>query len=136
MKLVNQLLVGAHIVAAAEAMALAARLGLDPDQVFDVISASMASSNAFVNRVPRLIEGTFTPTISRLDIFVKDLNIVAESTAELGLELPLMETARRMFELGAAEGLAAEDDIGLVRHYERQAGTEARRRNGPPDTRT
>jgi putative dehydrogenase len=132
MKMVNQLLVGIHIVAAAEAMALAARLGLDPDQVYEVISASMASSQAFVNRVPRLIEGTFTPTISRLDIFVKDLTIVAESTAELGLELPLMDAARRMFESGVAEGLAAEDDIGLIRHYERQTGVEARRHGAPP----
>ncbi len=127
MKTINQLLVGVHIVAAAEALALAAGMGLDGEQVFDVIRNSLGNSAAFENRAPRVLDGTFTPPISRLDIFVKDMGIVADAARAVGLDLPLAEAARQLFERGLAEGLGDEDDVGLIRLYEQQTGKPVRR---------
>lgn len=72
MKMVNQLLVGTHIAAAAEAMALATKAGLNTREVYDIITNAAGNSWAFENRVPHMLNGDWTPH-SALDIFVKDM---------------------------------------------------------------
>lgn len=72
MKMVNQLLVGTHIATAAEAMALAAKAGLNTREVYDIIVNAAGNSWAFENRVPHMLDGDWTPH-SALDIFVKDM---------------------------------------------------------------
>lgn len=71
-KMVNQLLVGTHIAAAAEAMALAAKAELNTREVYDIITSAAGNSWAFENRVPHMLNGDWTPC-SALDIFVKDM---------------------------------------------------------------
>lgn len=71
-KMVNQLLVGTHIAAAAEAMALAAKAGLNTREVYNIITSAAGNSWAFENRVPHMLDGDWTPC-SALDIFVKDM---------------------------------------------------------------
>ena len=71
-KMVNQLLVGTHIAAAAEAMGLAAKAGLNTREVYDIITNAAGNSWAFENRVPHMLDGDLTPH-SALDIFVKDM---------------------------------------------------------------
>lgn len=55
-----QLLAGVHIVAAAEAMALGARMGLNTHQLFDVIANAAGASWMFCDRVPRMLGGDAT----------------------------------------------------------------------------
>lgn len=71
-KMVNQLLVGTHIAAAAEAMALATKAGLNTREVYNIITSAAGNSWAFENRVPHMLNGDWTPH-SALDIFVKDM---------------------------------------------------------------
>jgi 3-hydroxyisobutyrate dehydrogenase-like beta-hydroxyacid dehydrogenase len=71
-KLINQLLAGVHIVAAAEAMAFGAKLGLDTQRLFDIIQNAAGGSWMFKNRVPAMLSADWTPH-SQLAIFVKDL---------------------------------------------------------------
>lgn len=71
-KMVNQLLAGIHIAAAAEAMGLAATMGLNTRQVYDIIVNAAGNSWMFENRVPHMLENDWTPR-SALDIFVKDM---------------------------------------------------------------
>lgn len=71
-KLINQLLAGVHIVAAAEAMAFGAKLGLDTQSVYEIIKNAAGGSWMFENRVPAMLAGDWTPN-SQLAIFVKDL---------------------------------------------------------------
>ncbi len=73
-KMINQLLAGVHIAAASEAMAFAARQGLDLRKVYEVITASAGNSWMFENRMPHVLDGDYTPR-SAVDIFVKDLGI-------------------------------------------------------------
>ncbi len=128
MKMVNHLMAGVNIAASCEAMALAAKAGLDPRQAFDIVSQSAGSSWMFRDRVPRMLEGRFTPPRSVLDIFVKDLGIVDDAASSLGLPLFVASAAREVFKAGAAAGLGGEDDAGLIRFYERLAGVAV----GPP----
>lgn len=71
-KMINQLLVGSHITAAAEAMGIAAKAELNTQDVFDIIRQSTGNSWAFNNRVPHMLENDWTPH-SALNIFVKDM---------------------------------------------------------------
>jgi 3-hydroxyisobutyrate dehydrogenase-like beta-hydroxyacid dehydrogenase len=71
-KLINQLLAGVHIVAAAEAMAFGAKLGLNTRALYETIKNAAGGSWMFENRVPAMLDGDWTPN-SQLSIFVKDL---------------------------------------------------------------
>lgn len=71
-KMINQLLAGIHIAAAGEAMGLAAKAGLNTQQVYDIILTAAGNSWMFENRVPHMLDNDLTP-FSALDIFVKDM---------------------------------------------------------------
>jgi 3-hydroxyisobutyrate dehydrogenase-like beta-hydroxyacid dehydrogenase len=71
-KMVNQLLAGVHIAAAAEAMGLAVRMGLNTRRVYEIIVNAAGNSWMFENRVPHMLDNDWTPR-SALDIFVKDM---------------------------------------------------------------
>jgi len=129
MKMVNQLLAGVHIAAAAEAVALGARAGADPRVLFEVISKSAGASWMFVNRVPHMLAGDYTP-LSALDIFVKDLGIVLEAGKTLRFPLPLAAAAHQMFLMGAAAGLGREDDAAVVKVFEKLTGIDVSQTSG------
>jgi 3-hydroxyisobutyrate dehydrogenase len=122
MKMINQLMAGINIAASCEALVLAAKAGLDPQQAYEIIRVSAGGSWMFDNRVPRMLDREFTPPHSALAIFVKDLGIVTDTADDLGLPLFLAPLARQIFKYAAASGLAAEDDSGLIRFYEAAAG--------------
>jgi 3-hydroxyisobutyrate dehydrogenase len=130
-KMINQLLAGVHIAAAAEAMALAARAGLDPQRVFEVISNSAGASWMFSNRVPHMLTGDYTPH-SALDIFVKDLGMVLDTGHALRFPLPVAAAAHQMFLMGAAAGLGRQDDAAVVKVYEQIAGIQVARQAENP----
>ena len=116
MKAVNQLLCGVHIAAAAEALALAKGLGIDPDAALAALGAGAASSFMLANRGPRIVEalaGRVPEVLSRLDIFVKDMGIVADAGREAGVALPVASAAEQLYRLGEAAGLAASDDSAI-----------------------
>ncbi len=76
-KMINQLLAGVHIAAASEAIAFAAKQGLDIRKVYEVITASAGNSWMFENRMPHVLDGDYTPR-SAVEIFVKDLGIIQD----------------------------------------------------------
>jgi 3-hydroxyisobutyrate dehydrogenase-like beta-hydroxyacid dehydrogenase len=116
-KMINQLLAGVHIAAAAEAMAFGTRAGVDPQTLFDVISHSAGSSWMFQNRVPHMLDGDFTPR-SAVDIFVKDLGIVLDTGREKQFPLPLAATAHQLFLMASAAGFGRQDDAAVVKVFE------------------
>jgi 3-hydroxyisobutyrate dehydrogenase len=121
--MVNQLLAGVHIAAAAEAIALGTRAGVDPRVLFEVISKSAGASWMFVNRVPHMLDGDYRP-LSALDIFVKDLGIVLDTGRRLRFPLPLAAAAHQLYLMAAAAGLGREDDAAVVKVYEKLAGID------------
>jgi 3-hydroxyisobutyrate dehydrogenase len=116
-KMVNQLLAGVHIAAAAEAMAFGVKAGVDPAKLYDVISNSGGSSWMFQNRVPHMLAGDYTP-LSAVEIFVKDLGIVLETGKAERFPLPLAAAAQQIFLMAAAAGFGREDDSAVVKVFE------------------
>jgi 3-hydroxyisobutyrate dehydrogenase len=118
LKAINQLLAGVHIAAAAEAIALARALGLNPATVVESLRHGAAGSFMFADRGPRMVEtyeNDAAPEVkSRLDIFVKDMGIVTGIAGEAHVPVPLASAAQQLYLLGERAGLAAHDDSSVV----------------------
>jgi putative dehydrogenase len=115
-KMINQLLAGVHIAAAAEAMALGLRAGADPEKLYEVICNSAGGSWMFQNRVAHILAGDYTP-LSAVNIFVKDLGIVLDYAKKNVFPLPLSAAAHQMFLQASAAGLGAEDDSAVIKIF-------------------
>jgi len=121
MKAVNQLLAGVHIMAMGEALAFATSQSLDLQRVLEVIRVSAGTSWMFENRSPHVIDADYAPR-SAVDIWPKDLGIVAGIAAQAGLPLPLVETALAEYRAASAAGLGGLDDAAITRHIAARAG--------------
>ncbi len=115
-KVLNQLLAGVHIAAAAEAMALGLREGVDPAALYEVITHSAGNSWMFENRMPHVLSGDFTP-LSAVDIFVKDLGLVLDLARSSKFPLPLSSTAHQMFMQASSAGHGREDDSAVIKIF-------------------
>jgi putative dehydrogenase len=115
-KIINQLLAGVHIAAAAEAMALGLREGVDPAALYEVITHSAGSSWMFENRMAHVLAADYTP-LSAVDIFVKDLGIVLDLARASKFPLPLSSTAHQMFMQASTAGFAKEDDSAVIKIF-------------------
>ena len=124
-KLANQLLVGIHTVAAAEALALATRAGADPGVALEVISASFGNSAMLQRHGPMILQRRFdggTP----IDLILKDLRLITGAGDELGLPLDLAEAAQRLFADASEHGLGGLDMAAMVQPLEQAAGFTVR----------
>ncbi len=115
-KVINQLLAGVHIAAAAEAMALGLREGVDPAALYEVITHSAGNSWMFENRMAHVLAGDYTP-LSAVDIFVKDLGLVLDVARATKFPLPLSSTAHQMFMQASTAGHAREDDSAVIKIF-------------------
>jgi len=115
-KIINQLLVGVHVAAAAEALAFGIREGVEPALLYEVLSNSAGNSWAFSDRGPRMVAGDFT-TSTALDIFVKDLGLVLETARSSSFPLPLASTAYQMFASASTAGFGREDDSAVIKSF-------------------
>ena len=115
-KVINQLLAGVHIAAAAEAMALGLREGVDPAALYEVITHSAGNSWMFENRMAHVLAADYTP-LSAVDIFVKDLGLVLDMARASKFPLPLSSTAHQMFMQASTAGFAKEDDSAVIKIF-------------------
>lgn len=115
-KIINQLLAGVHIAAAAEAMALGLREGVDAAALYEVITNSAGNSWMFENRMAHVLAGDYTP-LSAVDIFVKDLGLVLDTARATKFPLPLSATAHQMFMQASSAGHGREDDAAVIKIF-------------------
>lgn len=122
-KMINQLLAGVHIAAASEAIAFAAKQGLDIRKVYEVITASAGNSWMFENRMPHVLDGDYSPR-SAVDIFVKDLGIIQDMARTAKFPVPVSAAALQMFLMTSASGMGRDDDASVARMYAKVTGTK------------
>jgi 3-hydroxyisobutyrate dehydrogenase len=123
MKIVNQLLAGTHIAVMGEALAFAAKMGLDLDKVYEVITASAGNSWMFENRAPHVLAGDYSPK-SAIDIWVKDLGIVADIGKAEKFPTPMAGAALQLYLMASAAGMGREDDAAVTKLYAQIAGLD------------
>lgn len=122
-KLANQLLVGIHVAAVAEAMVLGVKAGADPRAMLEVISTSYGGSRMLERVVPLLLERRFdggTP----VDLIRKDLGLIADLAAQLDVPLAVGDAARSVFDTASAADHGGMDMAAVALPLERLAGVE------------
>lgn len=118
-KAVNQLLCSVHIVAAAEALAFAQELGLDPHDVLSAVSGGAGGSWMLSDRGPRMLEGLDAEVTSTIGIFVKDSTLVKDIADEIGFDAPMVTAARAKYRAAEEAGWERKDDSQVIQTYRR-----------------
>jgi 3-hydroxyisobutyrate dehydrogenase-like beta-hydroxyacid dehydrogenase len=108
LKLVANLLVALNSAAAAEALTLARKSGLDLPLALDVLNASAAASSMLKVRGPMIVRGEF-PAQMKLDLFMKDIHLMQEAATAVGAPLPFTDLAERLYAAAQAAGHGGED---------------------------
>lgn len=103
MKFVANLLVAIHNVATAEAMVLGMKAGLEPEVIRKVIASSAGTSRVFELRAPLMVAGSYEPPTMKIDIWQKDMAVIAAFAASLGVATPLFAASAPVY--NAAVGL-------------------------------
>ena len=107
-KLVANLLVALHSAAAAEALTMVKKAGLDPALVLEVLTSSAANSRMLEVRGPLIVKDEFPPQM-KLDLFMKDLHLIQDAARAAGAALPLTDVAERLYATVQQAGHGGED---------------------------
>lgn len=122
-KLCFNLLVAAEMAALAEAMALAAKGGLDLKQVGEMIAASNISSGLIQRKVSNIVENSYEPAFP-LKHMHKDLGLMVNTAASLGVSLPGVGVMHQMFTAARSQGHADADFSAIYNLLAGMAGLD------------
>ena len=117
-KLVANLLVGVHSLAAAEALTLARRAGLDLPRVLDILRSGAAGSRMLDVRGPMIVDEAF-PAQMKLELFMKDLHLIQEAARSVDAPVPLTDVSERLYAAAVRAGHGGEDLSVVVKALER-----------------
>lgn len=125
-KLANQAIVAVNIAVVAEALVLAQKAGVDPEQVFEAIKGGLAGSNVMNAKAPLMLDHRFAPGF-RVNLHLKDLTNVMSTSHTVGAPMPLTAAVFELMTQLKAHGYETEDHSALLRTAERAAGIELTR---------
>ena len=113
MKFVANLLVAIHNVSAAEAFVLGMKAGLAPEAIFKVQADSAGTSRMFQVRGPMMVAGRYGEATMKNELWQKDMKIIGEFAAKLGVPTPLFNASAAIYSAAMAQGFAKEDTAAV-----------------------
>ena len=125
-KLCNQIVVALNISAISEALVLAKKAGVSPDLVYQAIRGGLAGSTVMDAKAPMMMDRNFDPGF-RIDLHIKDLANVLETSRSVGAPLPLTAQAMEIMQAIKQDGAGVEDHASIVKFYEKLANIEVSR---------
>jgi 3-hydroxyisobutyrate dehydrogenase-like beta-hydroxyacid dehydrogenase len=125
LKFVANLLVTIHNLAAAEALLMAQKSGLDLDMVFEAIRSGAGNSRMFEVRGPMMIAGQYTPATMKMDVYQKDLALIMEHSRKLGIPVPLMAASLPIYAAALTQGRDKEDTAALFAVLQQMTAEDA-----------
>jgi 3-hydroxyisobutyrate dehydrogenase len=134
-KLVNQVLVVGHALAMSEALLLAERSGVELEPTLAAVTAGAGGSWMLTHRGPQILQRDWRPGFT-IDLQQKDLRLVLETAAELGVSLPGTAMIQRLYATLQARGLGSDGNHALFRALEHLEALEPARRPHPPTPRS
>ncbi len=127
MKYVANLLVAIHNVAAAEAMVLGMKAGLDPKQIFQFATGGAGNSRMFEVRGPMMVRGDYTDATMKNYVWQKDMAVIGEFAAKLGVPTPLFSATLPVYASAMSTGYAEQDTGAVCGVLEKMAGLKRKR---------
>lgn len=125
-KLANQIIVAINIAAMSEALVLASKAGVEPELVYQAIRGGLAGSTVLDAKAPLVMDRKFDPGF-RINLHIKDLANVLETSHEVGVPLPLTAAVMEMMQALKIDGMGDNDHGSLIRYYEKLAKIEVKR---------
>jgi putative dehydrogenase len=122
MKYVANLLVAIHNVAAAEAMVLGMKAGLDPKHIFEFATGGAGNSRMFEVRGPMMVKGDYSDATMKNYIWQKDMAVIGAFAAKLGVPTPLFSATLPVYASAMSTGYAEEDTGAVCAVLEKWAG--------------
>jgi 3-hydroxyisobutyrate dehydrogenase-like beta-hydroxyacid dehydrogenase len=122
MKFVANLLVAIHNVSAAEAFVLGMKAGLPADIIYRVQADSAGSSRMFQVRGPMMVAAKYGEATMRNDLWQKDMKIIGEFAAKLGVPTPLFNASAAIYNATLSQGHEAHDTAAVCAVLEKMAG--------------
>jgi 3-hydroxyisobutyrate dehydrogenase-like beta-hydroxyacid dehydrogenase len=127
MKFVANLLVAIHNVSAAEAFALGIKSGLSAKTIFEVIADGAGASRMFQVRGPQMVAGDYRDATMKVEVWQKDMKIIGEFAARLGVATPLFNASGAIYNAAMAQGFAKQDTAAVCAVLERLSGMKGTR---------
>jgi len=118
-KMCNQIAIASGMMAISEAMAYAKKSGLQPETVLKSIESGAAGSWSLTNLAPRVLKGDYAPGFF-VKHFIKDMKIAIESAQAMGLNLPGLQLAKKLYDQLASKGCEDDGTQALFKLYEEQ----------------
>jgi len=125
-KLANQIIVALNIAAMSEALVLATKAGVEPELVYQAIRGGLAGSTVLDAKAPLVMDRKFDPGF-RINLHIKDLGNVLETSHEIGVPLPLTASVMEIMQALKVDDMGNLDHGGLIRYYEKLAQVEVKR---------
>lgn len=115
-KMANQIAIAAGMMAVAESLVYAEKMGLDANKVLETIETGAAGSWSLSNLGRRMLKGDDKPGFY-IKHFIKDMRIAIETAHEAGLNLPGLEKAKELYDQLAAQGLENKGTQAIIQWY-------------------
>lgn len=115
-KMVNQIAIASNMIGVTEAIIYAEAARLNPARVLESISGGAAGSWSLSNLIPRVLQDDFSPGFF-IKHFIKDMGIALSEAKQMGLELPGLSLAEKMYQTLADQGLSEEGTQALIKYY-------------------
>ena len=128
MKYVANLLVAVHNVASAEAMVLGMKAGLDPQMIFDLITAGAGNSRVFELRAPMMVKGNYKNATMKIDVWDKDMSVIGGYAKKIGVKTPLFDATKPIYAKAEKADLGAQDTAAVCAVLEKMAKVKRKKR--------
>jgi 3-hydroxyisobutyrate dehydrogenase-like beta-hydroxyacid dehydrogenase len=128
MKFVANLLVAINNVASAEAMVMGMKSGLPPQAIYDLIRGGAGNSRIFELRAPMMVKGRYDDVTMKIDIWQKDMDVIADFARTLKVKTPLFSATEAIYQKAMRSGLSEQDTAAVCAVLEKMARYKRRRR--------
>jgi L-threonate 2-dehydrogenase len=122
LKFIANLLVAIHNVASAEAMVLAIKAGLDPEDLIALIKSGVGNSRIFELRAPMMAKNEYRPATMKIDVWQKDMAVIGEFAKSLGVATPLFAATVPVYNAAIGLGHGSDDTAAVCAVLEKMAG--------------
>jgi 3-hydroxyisobutyrate dehydrogenase-like beta-hydroxyacid dehydrogenase len=122
LKYIANLLVTIHNLSTAEAVVLALKAGIDPAMMIEVVGEGAGASRMLAVRGPMMAAGSYDEPTMKLDVYQKDIEIIAAFAREVGAPTPLFSASAEFYAAALAEGRGKQDTAAIASVLKAMAG--------------